>query len=462
MSDNLDLYALFLCANRMLQEAQAELQQLSYFDRLTQLSNRTQFEEDLKREIARAIRFNRKLALLYIDVDFFRKINDSLGHDVGDLLLKEIAARLRIAVRIEDFIARMGGDEFAAILTEIGSPHDAGIVAHRIVDAMKKPFEIQGHLLVVGVSVGIACYPEAGQDVSSLNKSADIALSSAKGMGRGNYQFFTMDMHAQHSHRLEIEAELHFALEREEFFLEYQPRFDLQTQQMVGMEVLLRWKHPTRGVIPPNDFIYIAEETGLIVPVGRWVLQAACKQYALWRKKYKNFTPTLAVNVSPRQFQHKNFINWVMQAVTEADIPPNLLELEITESAIVGFLGKIENNLFQLRNVGIQFSIDDFGTGYSSLSRLKDLPIQAIKIDKSFINEIDITKADNVIVKSTLVLAKDMGLNVIAEGVETESQLRFLEKNKCPQAQGFLYSKPLSVEQMEVFIKEHINVSVNE
>lgn len=443
---------------RALQQTQHELQQLSHYDPLTNLSNRVQFDEDIKREIARALRFHRKLALISLDIDFFKKVNDNLGHDIGDILLKEVASRLRAAVRTEDFVARLGGDEFVAILTEIGSPHDAGIVAHRIVDSMSKPFEIEGHTIVVGVSAGIACYPEAGHAAAELHKNSDIALSSAKALGRGNYQFFTMALQEQNSKRLEVEAELHFALERNEFYLVYQPRFELSTQKMVGMEVLIRWEHPERGSIPPSDFISIAEETGLIIPIGRWVLLTACKQYAEWRKKYKKFDATLAINVSPRQFQHNSFINCVMQAIEDNNIPPHLLELEITESAVTSYLGRIENNLFQLRNFGVQFSIDDFGTGYSSLSRLKELPIQAIKIDQSFVSDINVKLSDNVIVKSTLVLAKDMGLNVIAEGVETESQSQFLENNECPQAQGFFYSKPLTVTEMEEFIKTHWNV----
>lgn len=433
---------------------------ISHHDSLTQLPNRLQYEEDLKREFARVVRFKRKLALLYIDVDFFTKINDGLGHDFGDLLLQEVAKRLKSAVRTEDFIARIGGDQFAAILTEVSNPHDAGIVAHRIVEMMNKPFEIGGRSVMASVSIGIACYPDSGHDASELNKNANIALAGAKQLGRRNYQFFTSDLHEQHAKRLEIEAELHFALEKNQFFLVYQPRFDLQTQKMVGMEVLIRWAHPERGIIPPNDFIPIAEETGLIIPIGNWVLRTACMQYAAWRKQYKNFNVELAVNVSPLQFQQSSFIPFVTKTIEESGIEPSMLELEITESAVVGFLGKIENNLFQLRNVGVQFSIDDFGTGYSSLTRLKELPIQAIKIDRSFVSDIDVKVAGNIIIKSTLVLAKGMGLNVIAEGVETEEQMRFLEKNQCPQAQGYYYSKPLTVEQMDEFIRVHLKESV--
>lgn len=454
-SETVSLYLFILGVMQNLQEAQKEIEQISRFDTLTQLANRNQFNEDMKRELARAKRYNRRLALLYIDLDFFKKINDNLGHKAGDALLMEAAARLRKAVRTEDYIARLGGDEFAVILTEVENPHDAGIVAHRIVDAMAKPFHIENDSAVVGASIGVAFYPEAGADPSTLNKHAEIALYSAKELGRGNYQFFTKDMQEAQAERLQLEAELHFALERNEFFLVYQPRFDLQSEKIVGMEVLLRWQHPTRGLIAPTNFIPIAEETGLIVPIGRWILAKACEQFSEWRKQFKNFNVVLAINVSPKQFQSKDFIKLITQLIEKNNLPPQLLELEVTETSVTSYLGKIENTLFQLRDLGVKFSIDDFGTGYSSFTRLKQLPIHAIKIDRTFVSDIDVKMSDNVIVKSTLELAKNMGLNAIAEGVETESQLRFLIKNKCPEAQGYYYSKPLTVEEMTSFIKKH-------
>lgn len=454
-SDVFKAYLFLLMVLRELQDAQKEIAQISHFDPITQLANRNQFDEDLKREMARVKRYNRKLALLYIDLDFFQKINDNLGHEVGDELLKVASERLRKVVRTEDYLARLGGDEFAVILTEVGNPHDAGLVAHRIVQAMHEPFQIEESTVNIGASVGIALYPDAGNDPSALNKNADIALYSAKELGRNNYQFFTKDMQEANSERLQMESELHFALERNEFFLVYQPRFDLQTEKIVGMEALIRWQHPVRGTIQPNDFIPITEETGLIVPIGQWVLQTACKQFAEWRKMYKNLNIVLAVNVSPRQFQSKNFISTIVKLLEITALPPKLLELEVTETSVTSYLGKIENTLFQLRDLGVRFSIDDFGTGYSSFTRLKQLPIHAIKIDRSFVNDIDVQMSDNVIVKSTLELAKNMGLNAIAEGVETESQLRFLIKNKCPEAQGYYYSKPLTTDEMTAFIGKH-------
>jgi len=441
---------------QQLEETQLELRKLVRYDSLTELPNRQQLDEDIQREIARASRYDRKLALLYVNFDFFRKINGNFGHEVGDYLLKEAAGRLHHLLRIEDSAARLEGDQFALLLTEIENPHDAGIVAHRIVEKMAEPYLISGHTIIASVSVGIAFYPETGTDLNVLHTNAEIALRNAKNMGRKNYQFFTDGLDMQQTHKLEIEAELHFALERKEFYLVYQPCIDIQTGRMRGMEVLLRWKHPSRGIIPTDEFIPVAEDTGFILPIGEWVLLTACAQFAEWRMKNPNLNCTLAVNISPQQLQHKNLVSYVLHVLKVTMIPPQLLEFEITETAMGNLLEQVEDTLFQLREIGVRFSIDDFGTGYSSLKRLKDFPIQSIKIDRSFVSDINLRVSDNLIIKSTIDLAKEMGLDVIAEGVETPAQLQFLLKSRCPQVQGYLYSEPLTVEEMGKYIRNNL------
>lgn len=435
-----------------LEDVQTELEKMACSDSLTKLPNRFQFDIDLKREIARATRYGSRFALLYLDLDLFKKVNDTYGHDAGDMLLRYVSARLRNVLRSVDIVARLGGDEFAIILTEIDNSHYAGRVAHRIIEILSNPYELLGHSVVVGASIGVACYPECGTDAGTLNKNADIAMYCAKEFGRSNYQFFTSALQKRYSDRLELEAELHFALERQQFFLEYQPRFDLKTEQIVGMEALLRWRHPTRGVLMPNHFIPMAEETNLIVPIGAWVVQTACKQFAIWRAENANLDWMMAVNVSAHQIQHSEFINVVVNAIQKNNLPTNKLELEITESSLMKCLGTIEGAMFKLHTMGLQFSVDDFGSSYSSLSKIKELPIQTIKIDRSLVKDINVKMSDNKVIKSTIDLAKELGLKVIAEGVETEPQMQFLSENNCPEAQGYLYSKPLSVEQMTNFI----------
>jgi diguanylate cyclase (GGDEF)-like protein len=441
--------------------AQNELKKLVHSDILTNLPNRKQFEIELGRELARSKRYNRQLAVLYLDIDFFKKVNDSLGHQIGDLVLQDVAKRLTAICRADECVARLGGDEFALILTEIGSCDQVTQAAQRILDKMKVPFKIFDHTIHIGTSIGIAVFPTAGLTAIELHKNADIALHSAKNLGRNTYQFFTLALHQQFSHLSGIETELHFALERCEFYLVYQPTFDLVTGCMTGMETLLRWKNGLSGNIPPAEFIPVAEENGLIIEIGEWVLQTACKQFALWREQYKNLTLKLAINVSPKQLQQKSFVSMVKQVLKETNIPPECLELEITETSLIAFLGTMEDGLYQLRSLGVRFSIDDFGTGYSSLSRLKELPIQTIKIDRTFVNDIDHNNNGNLIIKSTIELGKALGLNIIAEGVETLSQLQFLKKHDCPQAQGYYYSQPLPADQILAFIQREAAPSIS-
>ncbi len=437
-----------------LELAQEELSKLAHYDLLTSLPNRLQFELDLKREIARSKRYRRHLALLSIDLDYFKNVNDRLGHDAGDCLLREVAKRLQSSVREVDCLARLGGDEFSVILTEINNPQQAERVANTIIQLLGNSFLIKGNTVVIGASIGIAYFPEAGDDSITIHKNADIALYNAKACGRNNCQFFTPSLKKQYSKRLGIGTALHLALERQEFFLVYQPRFDLKTNAMVGMEVLLRWQHPKKGVVLPGEFISVAENYGLIIPIGEWVLRTAFRHYVDWNNKYEQFNATLAINISPYQFQHKEFISSIKHLLHEYRIPSHVLELEITKATVADFLGTIEETLIGLRDIGIKLTFDNFGSGYSSLSHLKNSPVHSIKLKQSLVEEANLRKKDNLITKSTIALAKELGLNVIVGGVETEEQLNFLRSNHCPHVQGYYNSKPLTVEEMTQFIDE--------
>ncbi len=437
-----------------LELAQDELSKLAHYDLLTSLPNRLQFELDLNREIARSKRYNRHLALLSIDLDYFKNVNDRLGHDAGDCLLREVAQRLHSSIREEDCLARLGGDEFSVILTEINNPEQAERVANTIIQLLGHSFLIKGNSVVIGASIGIAYFPEAGDDSITIHKNADIALYNAKACGRNNCQFFTPSLKKQYSKRLRIGTALHLALERHEFFLVYQPRFDLKTNAMVGMEVLLRWQHPKKGVILPDEFIAVAEKFGLIIPIGEWVLRTAFRHYVDWHNKYEQFNATLAINISPYQFQHKEFISSIKHLLDDYKIPSHVLELEITKATVTDFLGTIEETLIGLRDIGVKLTFDNFGTGYSSLFHLKKSPVHSIKLKQSQVDDIGLRKKDNLITKSTIALAKELGLNVVVGGVETEAQLNFLRSNRCPEVQGYYNSKPLTVEQMTQFIDE--------
>ncbi|HEL8468419.1 TPA: EAL domain-containing protein [Legionella pneumophila] len=437
-----------------LERVQKKLSKLAHFDVLSRLPNRLQFELDLKREIARSKRYGRHLALLSIDLDFFKNVNDRFGHDVGDGLLREVAKRLCSSLREEDCVARLGGDEFAVILTEINNPQQAKLVANNMIQKMGKPFHIKGHTVMIGISIGIAYFPDAGDEAITLRKNADIALYNAKECGRNNCQIFTPSLRKQYSKRLGIGTELHLALERQEFFLVYQPRVDLKTNTMVGMEVLLRWQHPRRGVVFPDEFIAVAEHFNLIIPIGEWVLRTACRQYVDWKKRYAPFNCTLAINISLHQFQHKGFISSVKHILQEYQMPSDWLELEITEATAVNFLGKIEETLSALRNMGIKLAFDNFGSGYSFLSHLKNSPIQSIKLKQALIEDAHLRENDNLIIKSTIALSQELGLNVVVGGVETEEQLNFLRSSHCFEVQGYYSSKPLTVVQMTQFIEE--------
>jgi len=428
--------------------AEERLVELAHFDQLTGLPNRILFQDRLRQALPQASRTGKLVALLFLDLDRFKLVNDSLGHTVGDLLLKEVASRLTHCVRKSDTVARLGGDEFTVLLTNITSVHDAAKVAQKILDDFSRPFGLQGPELFVTPSIGITLYPFDGDDIDLLLKNADTAMYRAKQMGRNNYQFYSADMNTATIAQLTLESSLRYALKREEFLIHYQPQVDLETGQITSVEALLRWQHPSLGLIGPQEFIPIAEETGLIVPIGEWVLRTACAQAAAWRKA--GLPPIrMVVNLSIRQFKQPQLIENIEQILREAGLGPQHLGLELTESMLMENEERTVSVLAELNKLGIQISIDDFGTGYSCLRYLKCFPIHILKIDQSFVREIETNATDAAIVTSIIMLARNLGLKVVAEGVESAAQLEFLKANGCDRMQGYYFSKPLTPEALE-------------
>ncbi|SHE73515.1 EAL and GGDEF domain-containing protein [Desulforamulus putei] len=424
------------------------LRHMAYHDSLTGLPNRLLFNDRLSVAIIQAGRNRKMLAVMFLDLDYFKLVNDTLGHDIGDRLLKGIANRLTRLLRKGDTIARIGGDEFAILLNDITRHEGASTVAQKIIDTLKEPWIIGSHEFHITTSIGIALYPNDGEDVETLMKNADAAMYHAKEAGRNNFQFYTPAMNAKTLKRLELENNLRRALERDEFVVYYQPQVEIQSGKIIGMEALVRWQHPHLGMIFPGEFIPVAEDTGLIVSIGERVLRSACAQNKSWQDA--GFPPLrVSVNLSARQFQQQNLVKHVAQILRETGLDPRWLELEITESLAmkdVEFTGK---NLFELRKMGITIAIDDFGTGYSSLSYLKRLPIDTIKIDRSFIRDITSDPDNASIVSTIIVLAHNLKMKVIAEGVETEEQLSFLRQQQCDGMQGYLFSGPLLAKDLE-------------
>jgi len=422
------------------------IEYLAYHDGLTALPNRGLFNKLLSQAISQARRYQRQLAVAFIDLDRFKQINDTLGHDAGDDLLKEVADRLKACLRDSDTVARMGGDEFVVLLPELGEEQYAAKVAQKIITSVAKPFTLLGQECRVTASIGISSYPKDGLDEQALTKNADIAMYQAKADGKNNFQFYSARLNANSLERLTLESSLRHALERNEFQLYYQAKRDIATNQITGMEALLRWNHPDLGIVAPMQFIPVAEETGLIVPIGRWVLQTACLQNVTWQKLG---LPRLniAVNLTARQFVDDHLLRDIAAILKSTGMQADLLELEIHESLLTQDIEKTLRILTKLKSMGIKIAIDDFGTGYSSLATLQRFPLDTIKIDRSYIRDITTRGDDSNLTEAIIAMGKSLSVTVVAQGVETKEQADFLRQHACDEFQGFYFNKPMSAGQ---------------
>ena len=431
--------------------AEDQIKELAYHDALTGLPNRLLFHDRLSVAVAQAHRSASRLAILFLDLDRFKVINDSLGHSLGDRLLREVAERLQLAVRQGDTVARLGGDEFILLLPGIGRAEDAAKVAEKILETLKHPVRLQSRELFVTASIGISLYPEDGLDPESLIKNADTAMYRAKEQGRDNFQLYTRAMNEMAVERLGLESSLRKALHGGQLVLHYQPLLDLTTGKVHGVEALLRWNHPERGLVLPGEFLNLAEITNLIVPMGPWTLRTACAQARAWQED-GHPALTVAVNLSARQFQQPDLVAQVRRALDETGLPPSSLDLEVTETHAMQNAEATILTLRELKRIGVRISIDDFGIGYSSLSYLKRLPIDTLKIDQSFVRDITTDPDDAAIATAVIALAHTLKLQVVAEGVETQEQLEFLAARQCDRMQGYLFSRPLPADECGEFL----------
>lgn len=432
--------------------AEERIYHMAHHDALTGLPNRTTFNMKLNEAISNQPHDDHQVAVLYMDLDHFKKINDTLGHPVGDELLKVVARRLKGVLRDSDMVCRIGGDEFIVMLQNIKKAEHAGQVAQNLVRALAPPIELAGRELFIGASIGIALFPQDATNVDELVKNADAALFRAKERGRNNYQFYSQEMNSKAIERLEMEAKLRRALEKEEFVLHFQPQLDLQNNRLVGVEALVRWQNDDLGLVPPNDFIPLLEDTGLIVPVGEWILQHACHCARSWQREGLGDI-RVAVNISPQQFLYSDIIATVEESLRQSELPPGLLELEITEGSIMADAKANIHRLQQLSAMGIQLAIDDFGTGYSSLAYLKRFPIDALKIDQSFVRNMHEDLDDANIAAAIISLGHSLNLRIIAEGVEEKDHLERLQKLHCNEAQGYYISRPLPEHQLIAYLQ---------
>jgi diguanylate cyclase (GGDEF)-like protein len=457
---NAHLVAATIEAHKLLETVETtkvELDHLAHHDVLTSLPNRILLQDRLGQAIELARRQGGQLALMFMDLDRFKYINDSLGHTVGDQLLQSIAQRLVACVRHSDTVSRQGGDEFVVLLPTINAAEYAALCAKKILVALALPHLIEQHDLHISISIGISIYPDDGKDVEALIKSADTAMYHAKESGRDNFKFFKQEMNDRAIERQSTEANLRRALERQEFVLYYQPKVNLHSGTIVGVEALIRWQHPERGLLPPAQFVEIAEDSGLILPIGRWVLRAACIQAQVWRQA--GLAPIIVgINASALEFRSGDFIENIRATLKDTCMEPRYLELELTESALMQDAASTNAELLALHEMGIKLTVDDFGTGYSSLSYLRQFPIDTLKIDQSFVNHMTSNANDASLVKAVIGMGKSLKMCVIAEGVETQEQYASLLGEQCDEGQGYYLARPMTAEAMTAVLKSGVSL----
>ena len=440
----------------LVKQNEERLHRLAHYDALTGLPNRVLFGDRLRQSLVQAQRSGKLVGLLFLDLDRFKLVNDTLGHRAGDLLLQEVAVRLQAAVRAQDTVSRLGGDEFTVILPDLHAAAGAGNVAEKIIEVLSMPFALGQQDVFVTPSIGIAIYPLTGDDAESLVKHADIAMYQAKEQGRNNFQYFRPGQGAASRDIFELEHGLRHALERGELRVVYQPEIEIETGKVVAVEALLRWQHPTRGEIPPAEFIPVAEDSGLIGVIGEWVLREACAENKRWQDS--GLPPVrMAVNLSVRQLRNVRFAEKVAEILDDTGLAPEWLEVELTESMLMQHAHDMMGILWQLKSIGVRLSIDDFGTGYSSLNYLKRLPVDTLKIDRSFIEGLGRDANDQAISNAIIALANSLNLRVVAEGVENQEQLWFLRDHHCCDAQGFFFSRPVNGERLECLLRNRLH-----